>query len=49
MIGEYSGGSVDTNDGYLGNGEMDSVLDFEFNNKASGGGIEANIGLLSDC
>lgn len=34
MIGEYFGGSIDTNGGYLGNGEMDSLLDFEFKSKA---------------
>lgn len=34
MIGEYFGGSIDVHGGYLGNGEMDSVLDFEFKAKA---------------
>lgn len=34
LIGEYYGASVDTNGGYLGNGMMDSVLDFEFKSLA---------------
>ncbi|MGF0039647.1 type I pullulanase [Peptoniphilaceae bacterium SGI.131] len=34
LIGEYYGGSVDSNGGYLANGMMDSILDFEFKNLA---------------
>lgn len=34
LIGEYYGANVDTNGGYLGNGMMDSVLDFEFKSLA---------------
>lgn len=34
LIGEYYGASVDTNGGYLGDGMMDSVLDFEFKSLA---------------
>jgi len=34
MIGEYWAASVDNDGGYLGTGQMDSLLDFEFKNKA---------------
>jgi len=34
MIGEYYDGTVSNNGGYLGNGEMDSLLDFDFKHKA---------------
>ncbi len=34
LIGEYFGGSADEDGGYLNNGEMDSILDFEFKHQA---------------
>ena len=34
MIGEQYGASIDSTGGYLGNGMMDSLLDFEFKNLA---------------
>jgi pullulanase len=35
LIGEYFGGSVDNTGGYWGNGQMDSLLDFQFKTLAS--------------
>ena len=34
MIGEYAGGGYATNAGQLGTGQMDSILDFDFNDQA---------------
>ena len=34
MIGEYAGGGYATNAGQLGTGQMDSLLDFDFNDQA---------------
>ena len=34
MIGEYAGSGYATNAGQLGTGQMDSILDFDFNDKA---------------
>ncbi|WP_066172767.1 alpha-amylase family glycosyl hydrolase [Bacillus marinisedimentorum] len=34
LIGEYFGGSVDEDGGFLNSGEMDSILDFEFKHQA---------------
>lgn len=34
LIGEYFGASIDSNGDYLGNGEMDSLLDFDFKSVA---------------
>lgn len=35
MIGEYYGASINNTGDYLGNGQMDAVLDFDFKNQAA--------------
>ena len=44
MIGEYYGASINNTGDYLGNGQMDAVLDFDFKSQAAnfiGGNLEA--------
>ena len=35
MIGEYYGASINNTGDYLGNGQMDAVLDFDFKSQAA--------------
>ncbi|WP_151735407.1 pullulanase [Paenibacillus tengchongensis] len=51
MVGEYFGGTIDNNGGYLQSGQMDSLLDFGFKEQAKafvGGSIEAVDGYLQE-
>lgn len=51
LIGEYFGGTIDNDGGQLHSGQMDSLLDFEFKNKArdfANGSIDAVDTYLAD-
>ncbi|MFC5529059.1 pullulanase [Cohnella yongneupensis] len=51
LIGEYFGGTIDNNGGQLRSGQMDSLLDFEFKNRArdfANGSIDAVDAYLAD-